>query len=90
MSGFMNILGWIVLGGIAGWLASIIMKKNSQMGIFANICIGILGAFIGGFLMYALGGPGVTGFNIWSLVVATFGAVILLWLFSLFKKTKST
>jgi uncharacterized membrane protein YeaQ/YmgE (transglycosylase-associated protein family) len=86
----MNILGWIVLGGIAGWLASILTKRNSQMGIFANICVGILGAFIGGFLMYALGGPGVTGFNLWSLVVATVGAIILLWIVGLMTRRRRT
>lgn len=86
----MNILGWIVLGGIAGWIASIITKRNSQMGIFANICVGILGAFIGGFLMYALGGPGVTGFNLWSLVVATVGAIILLGIVGLMTRRRRT
>lgn len=85
----MSILGWIILGGIAGWIASIIMKRNSRMGAFANIVVGIIGAFIGGFLFNILGGIGITGFNFWSLVVATIGAVILLWIVNLFSKNRS-
>jgi uncharacterized membrane protein YeaQ/YmgE (transglycosylase-associated protein family) len=79
----MNILGWVILGAIAGWIASIIMKKNSQMGAFANITVGIVGAFIGGFLFHLFGGIGITGFNLWSVIVATVGAVVLLWLVNL-------
>ena len=56
MCSSMNIIGWIILGGVAGWLASIIMRKNSQMGAFANIFVGIVGAFIGGFLFHIIGG----------------------------------
>ena len=85
----MNIIGWIILGGVAGWIASIIMKKNSQMGAFANIFVGIVGAFIGGFLFHIIGAVGFTGFNFWSLLVATVGAVVLLWIVSLFNKGRS-
>lgn len=85
----MSILGWVVLGALAGWIASIIMKKNSQMGAFANISIGILGAFIGGFLFNIFGGTGITGFNFWSLVVATVGAIILLWVINAFSRKRS-
>lgn len=74
----MELLAWIILGGIAGWIASIIMKTNAQMGILANIIVGILGALIGGFIVQALGGEGVSGFSLQSLLVATFGAVVLL------------
>lgn len=75
----MGIIGWIVLGGIAGWLASIITGKDAQMGIGANILVGIIGALIGGFLFDLAGGSDITGFNIWSLFVAVVGSVILLW-----------
>lgn len=85
----MSILGWIVLGAIAGWIASIIMKKNSQMGAFANVLVGIVGAFIGGFLFHILGGIGITGFNFWSLIVAVIGSVILLWIINSFNRKKS-
>ncbi len=73
-----NIIVWIILGAIAGWLASIIMKTNGEQGGVANVIIGILGALIGGFISSAFGGPTVTGFNISSVFVATLGAVILL------------
>lgn len=82
----MGILSWIVLGGLAGWVASIIMKKNASMGIIANIVVGVVGAFIGGFVMSYFGGWAVTGFNIKSFVVALVGAVILLAVLNLFKK----
>lgn len=74
----MGILAWIVLGGFAGWIASMIMKTNAEQGIFLNIVVGIIGAMIGGFLVQLLGGDGVNGFNIYSLIVAVFGAVVLL------------
>lgn len=85
----MSILGWVILGAIAGWIASIIMKKNSQMGAFANIFVGIVGAFIGGFLFHILGGIGITGFNFWSLIVAVIGSVVLLWIINSFNRRKS-
>lgn len=74
----LNIILWIILGGIAGWIASIIMGRNARMGLLANIVVGIVGAIIGGFLLNLLGVAGTTGFNLWSLVVAVLGAVVLL------------
>ena len=74
----MNILAWIILGGIAGWIASLIMKTDEQQGIFLNVVVGIIGALIGGFIVEQFGGQGVEGFNLYSLLVATFGAVVLL------------
>jgi len=74
----MSIIGWIILGGIAGWLASIVMKRNSQMGLITNIIAGIVGAVVGGWVFSLFGGSGVTGFNLPSLVVAFVGAVIVL------------
>lgn len=76
----MGIIGWIILGGLAGWIASMIQKTDGQMGILANIVVGVVGAFIGGFVFSLFGGEGVTGFNIYSFLVALVGAVILLWL----------
>ena len=74
----MSIIGWVVLGAIAGWLASIITKRNEQMGCIANIVAGVIGALIGGFVFSLFGGQGVTGFNLPSLFVAFVGAVIVL------------
>jgi len=74
----MSIISWIVLGGVAGWLASIIMKRNSQMGLIANVIAGIVGAAVGGWVFSLFGGAGVTGFNLPSMVVAFVGAVIVL------------
>lgn len=74
----MGWISWIVLGGIAGWIASMFAKTNESMGIFANIIVGIIGAVIGGYLFKMLGGDGVDGFNLPSLVVATVGAFIFL------------
>lgn len=81
-----NIIVWIVLGGIAGWIASIIMGRNASMGIGANIIVGIVGAFIGGLVMSLIGGEGMTGFNLYSLFVAVLGAVILLFIVGLFSR----
>jgi uncharacterized membrane protein YeaQ/YmgE (transglycosylase-associated protein family) len=81
-----NIILWIVFGALAGWLASLIMRTDASMGAGANIIVGIIGALIGGFIMNALGGEGVTGFNIYSLLVAIGGAVILLFLVRIFRR----
>jgi uncharacterized membrane protein YeaQ/YmgE (transglycosylase-associated protein family) len=82
----MNIIFWIVLGGLAGWIASMIMGTDARMGAGANIVVGIIGAIIGGLLMNAMGGQGVTGFNLYSILVAIGGAVILLLLVRAFRR----
>jgi uncharacterized membrane protein YeaQ/YmgE (transglycosylase-associated protein family) len=84
----MSILGWIVLGGLAGWVASMLTRNNARMGAFANIIVGIIGGFIGGFIVNLLGGIGITGFNFWSFVVAVLGSVVLLWIVNLFGKKR--
>lgn len=83
----MNIILWIIFGALAGWIASIIMGTDKRQGALMNIVVGIIGAFIGGFLMSLLGFPGVTGFDIYSLLVAILGAVVLVWLVGTFRKT---
>lgn len=82
----MNILAWIIFGALAGWLASIVMGKNRQMGALANIIVGIIGAFLGGWIMNQFGAAGVTGFNLPSLLVAILGAIVLLFLVGLFRR----
>lgn len=79
----MGIILWLVLGGIAGWLAGLIVR-GSGLGIIGDIVVGIIGGFIGGFIVSLVGGSGVTGFNIWSLIVAIIGAVVLLLIVRLF------
>lgn len=74
----MSILAWIILGGLAGWIASMIMKTDAEQGIFLNIIVGIIGAVIGGFILSVLGGEGVNGFNFYSFLVSLFGAIILI------------
>lgn len=83
----MEILAWIIFGALAGWIASIIMKTNAEQGALANIVVGIIGAFIGGFLVRSLtGDDGVTGFNLGSLLVAILGAIILLAIVRMFRR----
>ncbi len=76
----MGFLGWIVLGGLAGWIASMLTGRNAKMGFFANIIVGVVGGFLGGGIVWLLGGRGITGFNLWSLLVAVLGSVVLLWI----------
>jgi uncharacterized membrane protein YeaQ/YmgE (transglycosylase-associated protein family) len=73
----MSIIGWIILGLIAGWLAGLIMRGGGY-GIIGDIILGIIGALVGGFLSSALLGVDVTGFNFTSLVIATLGAIIVI------------
>lgn len=81
----MNIILWIILGGLAGWLASAI--TNSSYGIFGDIILGIIGAIVGGFLMNLLGYSGINGFNIYSFVVAVIGAVVAIYIGRLVRRT---
>ncbi|MCA9958547.1 MAG: GlsB/YeaQ/YmgE family stress response membrane protein [Anaerolineales bacterium] len=81
-----NLILWIILGAVAGWIASMIMKRDAQMGAAANIIVGIVGALIGGFLFNLVGLPGDTGFNLWTLLVATVGAVVLLFLLGVIRR----
>jgi uncharacterized membrane protein YeaQ/YmgE (transglycosylase-associated protein family) len=80
----MNIILWLILGAVAGWIADMIMK--SDHGVIEDIILGIVGAFVGGFILNFLGQSGVTGFNIYSLIVAVIGAVVLIFLGRLIHK----
>ncbi|MCU0463620.1 MAG: GlsB/YeaQ/YmgE family stress response membrane protein [Anaerolineae bacterium] len=74
-----SILIWIVVGAIAGWLASMVMKTNHRQGLVEDIIVGIVGGLLGGWLLGALGvNAGVTGFNLGSLLTAFVGAIVLL------------
>ena len=74
----MGIILWIVFGALVGWIASMIMKTDAEQGALANIGVGIVGAVIGGWLMSIVGESGVQGFNLYSLLVAIFGACVLI------------
>lgn len=75
-----SLILWIILGGVAGWIASMIMHRDAQMGALANIVVGIVGAIVGGFLFNLIGLAGDTGFNLWTLLVAVVGATVLLFM----------
>lgn len=74
----LGFIGWIVLGGLAGWVASMIAGTNATQGLLGNIIAGIIGGLLGGFIFNLMGGSGVTGFNLWSFLVALVGAVVVL------------
>lgn len=74
----MGIIAWVILGLIAGWLASVIMKTDSAQGPLIDIILGVVGAVVGGFLFNMFGEAGVTGLNLYSILVATVGAVVLI------------
>lgn len=76
----MGIIGWIILGGLAGWIASMLAGTNKQQGLLGNIVVGIIGGLLGGFIVRLFGVDGVTGFNFASLAVAVLGAVVALWI----------
>jgi uncharacterized membrane protein YeaQ/YmgE (transglycosylase-associated protein family) len=79
-----GILSWIVVGLIAGLLAKVILPGNDPGGLIITTVIGMVGAVVGGFVVGILGGVGATGFNVWSILVATLGALILLAVYRLF------
>jgi len=74
----MGIISWIILGGVAGWIASRIVGRSSSMGLVANIIVGIIGAFVGGFSANLVGRNNAIGFNLASFFVAVLGAVVFL------------
>lgn len=76
----MGLISWLIVGGLAGWIASKIMGTDAQMGLLANIGVGIVGAFVGGLIVGILGGSGVTGLNLWSILVALGGSIVLIWI----------
>jgi uncharacterized membrane protein YeaQ/YmgE (transglycosylase-associated protein family) len=81
----MSILAWIVLGLIAGFIGSKIVNKTGE-GIIFDILIGIIGAFLGGWLFSKFGQPGVSGLNLYSLLVAVIGSIVLLLIWRLLRR----
>ena len=79
---------WLIVGGIIGWLASMIMKTDAQQGVLLNVVVGIIGALIGGWLIAPLigGSTGTDGFDIMGFIAALIGAIILLAIVNLFRR----
>jgi uncharacterized membrane protein YeaQ/YmgE (transglycosylase-associated protein family) len=73
----MSIISWIILGLIAGFIGSKLVDRRGQ-GFWLDIALGIIGAIVGGFLFEFFGGTGITGLNIWSMIVAIVGSVVVL------------
>lgn len=84
----MSIIAWIILGLIAGFIGSKLVN-NSGEGVLLDIVLGIVGAIVGGFLFSFFGATGVTGFNIYSLIVAVIGSVVVLWIYHMITGTRS-
>ncbi|MBX5461081.1 MAG: GlsB/YeaQ/YmgE family stress response membrane protein [Steroidobacteraceae bacterium] len=85
----MNILIWLVIGGVIGWLASLVMRTSAQQGILLNIVVGIVGALLGGWLISPLVGAGTINqgdLSLPSIGVSFLGAVILLAIVNLFRR----
>ena len=87
----MGFLLWIIVGGIVGWLASLVMRTDGQQGLLLNIIVGIVGAFIGGWVISPLVGVGTIneGLSIGSVVVSLIGAIILLAIANLFRRGRA-
>ncbi len=85
-----NIILWLVFGALVGWLASMVMRTNARQGTLMNIVVGIVGAFLGGFIFSSLGLNGVNindgAFNLTSIVVSFVGAVVLLGIVNMFRR----
>lgn len=78
----MGILAWIIIGALAGWIASMIMGTNARQGAVGNIIVGILGAFVGGFIMQLISNKDWdSSFNLATLLVATAGACVVLFIY---------
>jgi uncharacterized membrane protein YeaQ/YmgE (transglycosylase-associated protein family) len=80
----MSILAWIIVGILAGWLAKMVIPGEGPAGLLGDLVIGIIGAFVGGWVFGFFGHPGATGLNIGSIIVAFVGALAVLWLMRLF------
>ena len=89
-SGLIGIIIWLVMGGLVGWIASMIMGTSEQQGIILNVVVGIVGALIGGWLIGPLLGAGSIneGLTIMSFAVSLLGAIILLGILSLFQRSR--
>ena len=76
----MNLLVFLLFGALAGWIASLIMGTNSKQGLLGDVLLGIVGSFLGGYLFSLFGQPGVAGFDIYSILVAVVGSVVVIYI----------
>ena len=89
----MNFIIWLVVGGLIGWIASMIMRTDAQQGVILNVVVGIVGSLLGGWLIAPLFGTGTINqydFSFSSLLVSLLGAVVLLFIVGLFRKRRHT
>jgi uncharacterized membrane protein YeaQ/YmgE (transglycosylase-associated protein family) len=77
----MGVISWIILGLIAGWLVGLFVNKPTS-GLLQNLALGVVGAVVGGFIAGAVTGTGVTGVNIWSIIVSVIGAAVVVWIYN--------
>jgi uncharacterized membrane protein YeaQ/YmgE (transglycosylase-associated protein family) len=85
----MNLILWLIVGGLIGWIASLIMRTDAQQGIFLNVVVGIVGALLAGFLLAPLFGIGTinqSNFSLPGLLISLLGAIILLAIINLFRR----
>ena len=83
----MNIVLWLIFGALAGWIASMVMGTDERQGALMNIVLGVIGAFVGGFVANLFGASGVSGFNIYSILIAVLGAVVVIWAGRMIRRT---
>lgn len=76
----MELLIWLVLGLTAGWFVSLLMGTNNPQGMMTDVVLGMIGAIVGGLVLNILGQPGISGFNGYSVAIASLGAIVLIWL----------
>ncbi|MBN1776583.1 MAG: GlsB/YeaQ/YmgE family stress response membrane protein [Clostridiales bacterium] len=84
----MGIISWIIMGGLAGWVASMITGRNQNMGLIANIVVGVIGGVLGGWIASLLGLGTIIGFNLGSFLIALGGSCLLLIVTGIYKKKK--
>ncbi len=81
----MGVISWIILGLIAGWVTGFFVNKPTS-GILQNLALGVVGAVVGGIIVSALGFGGVTGINIWSIIVSVIGAIVVVWVYNAIRR----
>ena len=83
------LLTWLITGLVVGGLAHLLVPGRNRVGIILTILVGIVGAIVGGLVFSLFGATGVTGFNIYSLIVAVIGSVVVLWLYHMFESRRA-